>query len=249
MEKISYKLPVFEGPMDLLLHLISKHKLNIYDIPIRELVMQYAASVRQMQDADMEVASEFLEMAARLVYIKTVSLLPVHEEADQLKKELTGELLEYRDCQLMAQKLAAHTDGFDHYAREPQAFEIDSTYTRLHEPEELLRAYLSAAGKGRRRLPPPVESFTAIVSQKNVSVGSKVAFILRRMIRGQNQRLNSFFEIAPSRSDMVATFLAMLELMKASRVRVEGSGADAQVVLLRRSEKQAHFIIEEAAQL
>ena len=85
MDKISYKLPVFEGPMDLLLHLINKHKLNIYDIPILELVEQYVAAVRQMQeDENLEVTSEFLEMAARLVYLKTVSLLPVHEEADQL---------------------------------------------------------------------------------------------------------------------------------------------------------------------
>ena len=102
MEQISYKLEVFEGPMDLLLHLISKHKLNIYDIPIIELVEQYIDYVKQMQAEDMYVASEFLEMAARLVYIKTVSLLPVYEEAEELKKELTGELLEYRDCQLMA---------------------------------------------------------------------------------------------------------------------------------------------------
>ncbi len=81
MDKISYKLPVFEGPMDLLLHLINKHKLNIYDIPILELVEQYVAAVRQMQeDENLEVTSEFLEMAARLVYLKTVSLLPVHEE-------------------------------------------------------------------------------------------------------------------------------------------------------------------------
>ena len=105
MEKIQYKIDVFEGPMDLLLHLISKHKLNINDIPIFELVEQYCEYVRQMEESDMEVASEFVEMAARLVYIKTVSLLPVHDEAEQLKKELTGELIEYRDCKLMAEKL------------------------------------------------------------------------------------------------------------------------------------------------
>ena len=96
METPTYKLEVFEGPMDLLLSLISKHKLDIYDIPIVELVEQYTDYVRKMQEADMDVASEFLEMAARLVYIKTVSLLPVHEEADRLRQELTGELLEYR---------------------------------------------------------------------------------------------------------------------------------------------------------
>ena len=140
----------------------------------------------------------------------------------------------------MAQKLAEHTDGIDHYTREPQVFEVDPTYTRLHEPDELLCAYLSAVGKGKRRLPPPVESFTGIVSHKIVSVGSKVAFILRRLIRGQKQRLGSFFEIAPSRSDMVATFLAMLELMKARRIRVDGDGEAAQVLLLRRSDKSSH---------
>ena len=108
-------------------------------------------------------------------------------------------------------------------------------------------AYLSAVGKGKRRLPPPVESFTAIVSHKIVSVGSKVAFILRRLIRGQKQRLDSFFEIAPSRSDMVATFLAMLELMKARRVRVEGDGETAQVLLLRHTGKAAHSLSTEEA--
>ena len=120
MENLTYKLEVFEGPMDLLLHLISKHKLNINDIPIVELVNQYLDYVRQMEDADFDIAGDFLEMAARLIYIKTVSLLPRHEEAETLKKELTGELIEYRDCKLMAEKLSHQTEGFDRYVREPQ---------------------------------------------------------------------------------------------------------------------------------
>ena len=84
MEKISYKVEAFEGPLDLLLYLISKHKLDIYDIPIVELVDQYIAYVRSMENDDLYVASEFIEMAARLVYIKSVSLLPVYEEAEEL---------------------------------------------------------------------------------------------------------------------------------------------------------------------
>lgn len=76
MDKISYKLPVFEGPLDLLLHLISKNKLNIQDIAVSDLLEQYLAHITAMQEADMDVASEFLEMAARLVHMKTVSLLP-----------------------------------------------------------------------------------------------------------------------------------------------------------------------------
>lgn len=150
MEAISYKLDVFEGPLDLLLHLISKHKIDINDIPILLLVEQYLDYVRQMKEENMEVASEFLEMAARLIYIKTVSLLPVHEEeADELKKELQGELLEYHDCQIMAKKLAAQADGFDQYSREPEKFPPDMTYTRLHQPIELLKAYINAVGRGK----------------------------------------------------------------------------------------------------
>ena len=179
MDQISYKLDVFEGPMDLLLSLIAKHKLNIYDIPIVELVDQYLDYVRRMQDEDMYVASEFLEMAARLVYLKTVSLLPVHEEADELKRELTGELIEYRDCKLMAEKLSQRTDGFDHFVREPMKIETDPTYTRVHDGAELLRAYLAAAGRKLRNLPPPIEAFREIVAKKIVSVGSKIRSIYK----------------------------------------------------------------------
>ena len=89
--QLNFKLDVFEGPLDLLLHLISKHKLNINDIEISKLLEQYLDVIAEMKMADLEVASEFLEMAARLVYIKTVSLLPRHEEAEDLKKELTGQ--------------------------------------------------------------------------------------------------------------------------------------------------------------
>ena len=127
MEKLNYKLEVFEGPMDLLLHLITKHKLDIYDIPIVELVEQYTSYVREMQEENMEVASEFLEMAARLVYIKTVSLLPVYEEAEELKNELRDELLEYRDCKILAGKLSRMTDGFNYTTRE---FQESVSYNR-----------------------------------------------------------------------------------------------------------------------
>ena len=87
MEAISFKLDVFEGPLDLMLHLISKHKLNINDIEISKLLEQYMIYIEQAKEQDLELAGEFLEMAARLVYIKTVSLLPKPEEADEIKKE------------------------------------------------------------------------------------------------------------------------------------------------------------------
>lgn len=233
MEKISYKLDVFEGPMDLLLHLISKHKLNINDIPIVTLVEQYVEYVRQMQEEDMYVASEFLEMAARLVYMKSVSLLPVYTEAEELKQELQGELIEYRDMKLMAEKLAENTDGFSTFIRNAEKIEVDQTYKRLHEPEELFSAYVSATGKKMRLLPPPIEAFREIVVKKVVSVSSKISSIFKKLSKkGTKTHWKSLFDDAESRSDIVATFLAVLELTKSKKVKVTGDGEDTQVELL-----------------
>ena len=236
MEQPLYKLDVFEGPMDLLLHLITKHKLDIYDIPIIELVDQYTAYVRNMQDSDMEVASEFLEMAARLVYIKTVSLLPVYEEAEELKKELTGELLEYRDCKILAKKLSEQTDGFDILTRAPENIDPDMTYRRLHETSELISAYIAAAGKKLRRLPPPLDSFKNIVTKKIVSVASKIESIKACLRSVKKRRLSDIFKSAESRSDLVAAFLAVLELAKSKEVYISGDGDNTEIELLEGNE-------------
>ncbi len=229
MEVIQYKLDVFEGPMDLLLHLINKHKLNINDIPIFTLVEQYIDYVRQMEEADMEIASDFLDMAARLVYIKTVSLLPVYEEAEQLKKELTGEIIEYRDCKILAGKMAETADGFDYFYRDTMKLETKQTYERLHESEELFKSYLAAVGRGKRKLPPPIEAFTAIVSKKIVSVSSRVSGIFSKLKKGAKRKFGDFFSDASSRSEMVATFLAMLELIKADKIKAWGAGDKVEI--------------------
>ncbi len=232
MDNLTYKLEVFEGPMDLLLHLISKHKLNINDIPIVELVNQYLDYVRQMEEADFDVAGDFLEMAARLIYIKTVSLLPRHEEAETLKKELTGELIEYRDCKIMADKLSKQTDGFNRYVRQTQGGWVNYDYERFHESTELLEAYVNAAGKAQRRLPPPLDSFKVIVAKKFVNVASKVRTVMRKLWSGKKVSFLTLFEGAQSKSDLVATFLAVLELAKTKKISIDGSmeNPDVQIV-------------------
>ena len=236
MDKLSFQLENFEGPLDLLLYLISKNKLNILDIPITELLNQYMEAIRAMQQADMDVASEFLEMASRLVYLKTVSLLPRHEEAEQLRDQLAGELLEYEAVKAAAANLGRHTEGFDRIARPPAELPIDHTYSRRHQSLELLSAYLSAAGRGQRRLPPPVSSFHGIVQRRIISVSSKIVFVLRRLWKSGRVRFSALYERAESRSELVATFLAVLELMKARRVTVSGDGADARITILKTSE-------------
>ena len=230
MEAISYKLPSFEGPLDLLLFLVQKNKLNIYDIPIAEILTQYMDAIRQMQETDMEVATEFLDMAARLVQIKSSMLLPRHEEeTEKLKRELTGELIEYQLCRDTAQRMSEWYLGGLLFVRETADVEPDMTYRRRHLPLELTDAYLAAAGRGKRRLPPPVQAFSGIVARTIVSVSSRIVKVLRSLRKQDTVRYNSLFEQAESRSELVATFLALLELIKAKRIRVDGEG-DAQQV-------------------
>lgn len=221
-ESISYKLDVFEGPLDLLLHLIAQNKLNIYDISISELLDQYLARIHEMQE-QMEVASSFLEMAARLVYIKTVSLLPKSPEAEQLRQELTGQLLEYQECKRIAQVLAAQI-SFDRFVRTPMAVETDQTYTRTHSLTELMKAYLVSAGRAGRRMPPPAESFRALVARPVVSVSTGVFHVLR-ILRTRAANLDEVFATASGHSELVAIFLAMLELIRSDRVKLSDDGA------------------------
>ncbi len=233
MEKIQYKLEVFEGPMDLLLQLISKKQVSINDVPIMEIIEQYLDYVKALQEDDLDVSSEFLEMAARLIYIKTISLLPVHEEAEKLVEELRGELIEYRDCKIVAGELQRKGLGFDYFWREPEEIEADPTYTRIHEPVDIFKAYISAVGKGLRKLPPPVEAFRGIVARKIVSVASMVSVITEKFKSGEKQKFKSFFEKANSRSEMVAIFLAMLAMVKAKRVSVDGALENPDITLLK----------------
>lgn len=231
MEKLSYKLPVFEGPLDLLLYLIAKNKLNICDIQISELLDQYMEQINAMKDQDMDVASEFLEMAARLVYIKTVSLLPKHEEIEELKRELTGQLLEYQECKCIAQILSERF-SFHSFVREPMEIEFDQSYKRHHTLQEVLIAYQNAAGRGKRFLPPPAEAFSGIVTHKIVSVSSQIIFILRKLWNRHEIEYDYIFQEKRQKSELVATFLAILELVKGKRVRVEGKNHSAVVKLI-----------------
>jgi segregation and condensation protein A len=233
MDKLEYKLEVFEGPLDLLLYLISKNKLNINDIQLTVLVDQYVEYIRTMQLQDMDVASEFIEMASRLIYLKTVSLLPKHDEAEQLKEELTEELMEYERCRRAAMLLGTMTDEFDTFVKIPEKVEYDKTYQNTHEKELVLSAYIAAIGRGQRKLPPSTTVLGKIVARKIVSVSSKLVFVMKNLMRGGKQKMNLLFKTAQSRSELVATFLAVLELCQASRVHLDGEGDDMEITMVR----------------
>ena len=231
MEKISYKLDVFEGPLDLLLHLIQKNKLNIYDIQISELLEQYMEHIRIMQEQNLDIAGEFLDMASRLVQIKSAMLLPKYEEGEEMKKELTGQLLEYQECKRVAAMLA-ETISFDSFCREPAKIKCDMKYKRQHEPTVLVGAYLAAVGRGKQKIPPSEDAFSGIVKRRMVSVSSKIIGVMKKLWGGKKVRYNAIFDDSTDKSELVATFLAVLELIKGKRVRVEGDGENQSLKMI-----------------
>ena len=221
MDKLSYKLNAFEGPLDLLLHLIAKNKLNIYDINICELVKQYLDCINQMKEQSMDISSDFLEMASRLVYIKSVSLLPKDEESEELKDKLSGELIEYRTVKLLSSELSKIADGFGKFIRQPTMPSVDQTYLLTHDRRVLSHWYLAAVGRGQRRLPPPATAFEPLVKKPVIPVSAKIVYVIRRLFSGVKVKYKSMFSSVKSKSEAVATFLAILELIRGGRIAID----------------------------
>ncbi len=222
MDELSFKLEIFEGPLDLMLNLIAKHKLNIRDIEISILLEQFLIYLDKMQEADIEVAGEFVEMAARLIYIKTADLLPKHE-VEELKKELTGRLIEYAVCKAAAERLKRHFCGDSIFVREPMELPVDNTYRNNHDKYELLESYLGVSTKSEKLKNEAKQVLKPIVAQSYVSVFTKVMFVLRRIKTGESVEVRSLYE-GQKRSEQVAVFLALLELSKHGRVSFSENG-------------------------
>lgn len=219
-DKPTFQVAEYDAPLDLILHLISKHKLDILDIDITSLLRQYMAAISSWRERNLDVASEFLEMASRLVHMKTVSLLPRHEdESEQLRRELSGQLVEYRICKLAAQRLERL--NLDIIVRPPQKIEEDETYTLRHPAGMLFAALGDALGRNARRMPPPREAFEPLVSRPVVSVTSKIFSVLRILRRSGRVKLDELFTADTGRSGVIATFLALLELMKSRKIYVD----------------------------
>lgn len=223
VEAISFKLEIFEGPLDLLLNLISKHKLNICDIEISKLLEQYLLYMDNAHEQNLELAGEFLEMAARLIYIKTASLLPQPEEAEQMKKELEGTLIEYSLCKKAAAALASKFIGGDIFVRAPMKLKVDTTYTLVHEPERLVEVFAGISTKAlvaeskKIRIENKINS---VVKRRIVSVMTKVVHILRELYAYGQMSMDKLYDGVTDRSARVATFLAVLELTRSGRILI-----------------------------
>lgn len=227
MEQLNFKLEHFEGPLDLLLTLVKKNKVSIYDIPISVILEQYLAVVQEMQEMDLEVSSEFLVLAATLLQIKSRMLLPKTEEEteeEDPREELVRRLLEYKKVKEAAEYLRPRQSiGAAMFFKVPDAIErppAEWSYAGM-TPENLIAAYKRAYQKLERRQPPPKQSFHGIVGHEKVSVREKVSGIWKKLINKSRMKFKELFHGVKSRPEAVASFLAVLELIKLKKIRIE----------------------------
>ena len=240
MSEITYHLEVFDGPLDLLLHLISKNKLNIYDIPIVEILEQYNEALEKMQERNLAVTCEFVAMSAHLLYIKSKMLLPKYEDIDDEedpRAKLVEMLLEYQKIKEVSETLNAKAEkGLDMYTKQPEMIEPDKSYKYSHDRMDLRMSILSMLERAETKVPPKITNFAGIVGREIYSVGKKVAHILTRLLSKQKTTFIQLFDNVRSRSEVVATFLAVLELCKTNRIDI--SKENEEITLLPESENK-----------
>ena len=209
--ELSYKLEKFEGPLDLLLHLIEKNKVNIYDIPITEITDQYMEYVRKMDEEDLDVVSEFLVMAATLLDIKARMLLPkeVNEEGEEEdpRAELVMRLLEYKKFRLMSEELKDLETGADRvFYKDPT---IPPEVKEYEEPVDL-----------DKLLDGVTLTKLQTIKKEPVSLEDKITSVLGYARKHRKFSFRQMLEKQRDKTEVVVTFLALLELMKVGKIHL-----------------------------
>lgn len=220
MSKYKIKLEVFEGPLDLLLYLVRKDHLNIYDIPIATITEQYLEYLELFKLLDLEIAGEFLVMAATLMKIKSQMLLPceeksLEEEIDP-REELVEKLLEYQRYKEVAQLLRQHEEKQkDVFKR--QSSQLSNAQDKEVYFEASLFELINAFSKALSEI--PKDLFIEVIKDE-FTVAQKTHDILHLLLVRSKLKLGELFKEAKNKLEMVATFLAILELMRLREVTV-----------------------------
>lgn len=231
--EISYKLDNFEGPLDLLLHLIEKNKVSIYDIPIVLITEQYLDYVGRMEETDLDIISEFLVMAATLIDIKSKMLLPAEEseeeEEEDPRAELVRRLLEYKMYKYMAQELEEREQEAERMLyKEPT---IPKEVARYEPPVDLdrlldgltlakLQKIFDSVMKRKEDKIDPVRSSFGTIRKEPISLEQRIGTVIGYARKHRNFSFRQILERQSDRLEVVVTFLAVLELMKMGKIRL-----------------------------
>lgn len=243
---IPVKLEVFEGPLDLLLHLIEKNKVDIYDIPIVEITNQYMEYIRQMEREDLNVMSEFLVMAATLLDIKCRMLLPkeITEEGEEEdpRKELVEQLLQYKMYKYMAYELKDREIDADQIMyKNPDIPEEVLEYVEPVDLDQLLgdlnmaklKAVFEEVMRRQTDKIDPVRSKFGKIEKEEVSLSDKFTYIHNYMLDHRRFSFRQLLQEQKSKMHIVVTFLAILEMMKLGEIHVEQENTFGEIMIER----------------
>ena len=227
----------FEGPLDLILYLLSKNKIEIQDIPIALILEQYQAYLEKRKRMDLEVASEFITMAAQLMFIKTRMLLNLEDEEAQNEMDALIKSLEerqrgeaYARVRLLSERLAPLGEfGRNILTRPPEPMERGKIFEYDQEPADLVLAMQEVTDRRTAPEAPPLRAFDEIVKREPYPVETKAKEILRRLRDVGITRFLLLFRGSKTRSELVATFMAVLELCKKHVLRLTGGSEDCMV--------------------
>lgn len=238
MEQLVFKMEVYEGPLDLLLSLIAKNKMDIRDIRISVIFEQYMAYVETAQRMDMELAGEFITMASELMYIKSRMLLPRQEAQEDPRAELVRVLMEYKTVKQVAgwlsQRENEFSGRFEKDTDEPTPDIVLEDMDAALLKRALERLLLRMGERMRAEEVMPTERIVPLVRRTVVPVSEKLISVMRFLHRRGSAHFDELFERARSRSEIVAIFYALLELLKSGRItlmRVENDTTDSNIIL------------------
>lgn len=238
MEQLVFKIEVYEGPLDLLLSLIAKHKMDIRDIKIALIFEQYMAYVDTMKRMDMEVAGEFITMASELMLIKSKMLLPKQEKDP--REDLVRVLMEYKAAKDAALWLSEREKDFSGRF-EKDTDEVKAEKGTLSDQDVTLlaraleRLLFRMGQKKEEEVSAPIDKINPIIKRPIVPVSAKIVSVLRYLYRKGSAHFDMLFEEAQSRSEIVAIFYATLELLKAGRVTLRkeiGDITNSNIILI-----------------
>ena len=233
----SAEMQDFEGPLDLILFLLSKNKIEIQDIPIALILEQYLDYLEKRKQMDLEVASEFITMAAQLMFIKTRMLLNLEDEEAQSEMDALIQSLAERqrgDAYARIRKLTERMGPMSEFGRSiltrgPEPMKRGKVYEYDQEPGDLVIAMQEMTDRRGQAETPPLRAFDEIVKREPYPVEQKAKEIIRRLKAGGITRFLLLFRGSRSRSEIVATFMAVLELCRASVIRLAGGETDCTV--------------------
>lgn len=227
---MDFKLDVYDGPLEMLLALLQKHKLNILDIPIVLICDQYIAGLEDMRSMDMDITSDFLVMASQLLLMKSRALLGTEDEAEE--DELTPEklqerLLVYKKVKETAQILSGiQNSSEDTFFKGVEAIDFGFTNIQHIETDRLVSALSVVLSRVEDKKPPSRESFKGIVQREKISLTDKIKDV-RRLIHSQKKVLfERVFENVSSRYEAITVFLAVLHLISFGKISLREKGKD-----------------------